>query len=327
MKIMVTGGAGYIGSFVCRQLKAEGHDLIIVDNMSYGHRGAVEVPIEEIDLSDAVALDSVVRGFRPEAVMHLAASIEVNESVRDPAKYFRNNTANTSILLEVMARHGVPYLVFSSTAAVYGSPEHLPITEESPTRPDSPYGASKLLTEMSLPWYEEAHGLRCIRLRYFNAAGAAEDGSIGEDHEPAVHLITNAIKAALGQRAFTLFGTDYDTPDGTCIRDYIHVIDIARAHVVALGHLLSGGSSGVYNVGTGKGHTNLEAIEKVKQVSGVDFEVVKGSRRPGDPPKLVASAARLQKELGWKPLYSDLDFIVQSSWRWQSTHPEGYSGR
>ena len=215
--------------------------------------------------------------------------------------------------------------MFSSTAAVYGTPESIPLTESSPTRPQNPYGLSKLLTEHSLPAYAAAYGLRTVALRYFNAAGAALDGSMGEAHEPATHLITNAIKAVLGQQPFTLYGTDYETPDGTCIRDYIHVLDIARAHVVALGHLATGGEGGSYNVGTGAGFSNREVLATVKQVTGSDFEVDFGPRRPGDPPVLVADASLLSRQLEWSAQHSDLSTIIESAWKWQSTHPDGYT--
>jgi UDP-glucose 4-epimerase len=324
MRVIVTGGAGYIGSFVTRLLQDDGHSVVVIDNLSYGHREAISAPLEVVDLSDVQALDEIFRRYQPTAVMHLAASIEVNESVLDPGKYFVNNTANTALLLDIMARHHIKHLVFSSTAAVYGEPDYLPIPETAPTRPTSPYGASKLLTELSLPWYTSAYGLRSITLRYFNAAGAALDGSMGEDHEPATHLITVAIQAALGQRSFTLFGNDYPTPDGTCIRDYIHVLDIARAHLVALDYLHNGGESATYNVGTGHGYSNWEVIEAVKRVSGVDFPVTVGPRRAGDPAQLVADPSKLERELGWRAQYSDLETIVASSWRWHSTHPYGY---
>lgn len=327
MKILVTGGAGYIGSFVTRQLQEEHHDVVVVDNLSYGHEEAVSAPIEKADLGDTGSLNDIFTRHRPEAVMHLAAFIEVNESSENPARYFRNNTANTALLLEAMIRHECPYFVFSSTAAVYGTPDTIPIAETASTGPDSPYGASKLLTELSLPWYGQAHGLKTICLRYFNAAGAALDGSAGQDHQPATHLVTSAIKAALGQSHFTLFGDDYDTEDGTCIRDYIHVLDISAAHVVALTHLSDGGAGGTYNVGTGHGLTNLQVVNTVKQISGVDFEVTLGPRRPGDPPRLVADASRLERELGWQARHSELETIVRSSWLWQSTHPEGYHSR
>ena len=295
-----------------------------MDNLAYGHREAVHAPLEAGDLLDKDFVDGVFVRHQPDAVMHLAAWIEVGESVREPAKYFTNNTGATAMLLEAMARHEADCLVFSSTAAVYGTPETIPLTERSATRPDSPYGTSKLLSEMSFPAYTEAYGLRAISLRYFNAAGAALDGSMGEAHEPATHLITNGIKSILGQQPFTLFGSDYDTPDGTCIRDYIHVLDIASAHVTALRHLVGGGAGGAYNVGTGEGNSNLEVIETIKSVSGHDLQVTLGPRRPGDPPRLVADATLLSNELGWQPRYSDLQTIVKSAWAWQSTHPDGY---
>jgi UDP-glucose 4-epimerase len=223
-----------------------------------------------------------------------------------------------------MAETGVKNLVFSSTAAVFGDPKTVPLTESSPKEPANPYGLSKLLSEMTFSSYAQAHGMRITSLRYFNAAGAALDGSIGEAHEPATHLITNAIKAALGQREFTLFGTDYDTPDGTCVRDYIHVLDIALAHVTALHHLEKGEPVRAYNLGTGKGYSNLQVLEAVKRVSGIDFPIQYGLRRPGDPPNLVADSSLIEKELGWRARHSDLTTIVESSWKWQSNHPDGY---
>lgn len=324
MKILVTGGAGYIGSFICRMLQEERHDLIVLDNLTYGHRKAIDAPLEVGDLGDDAFLDGVFARHRPDGVMHVAAWIDVAESVSNPAKYFANNTGNTALLLQKMAKFKVHNLIFSSTAAVYGTPKTLPLTESSLTQPDSPYGLSKLLTDLSIPWYAQAYGLQAISLRYFNAAGAALDGSSGEDHEPATHLITNAVKAASGQKPFTLFGSDYDTADGSCIRDYIHVLDIASAHVVALRHLKAGGTGAVYNVGTGTGTSNVEVIDAVKRISGIDFPVTIGPRRPGDPARLVADASRLQEDLDWHPQHSDLDTIVSSSWKWQSGHPQGY---
>lgn len=324
MKILVTGGAGYIGSFVCRVLQDGGHDPVIIDNLVYGHREAVTAPLEQGDLLDQQFLDSFFERHKPEAVMHLAAWIEVGESVKEPAKYFTNNTGGTAVLLQTMARHEAPNLIFSSTAAVYGTPKEIPATEDTPTIPDNPYGMSKRLSEMSFPAYAEAYGLKTIALRYFNAAGGALDGLLGGAHEPATHLITSAIKTCLGQQDFTLFGADYETPDGTCIRDYIHVLDIALAHVVALQSLVEGGPSAIYNVGTGRGHSNLEVIEAVKNISGIDFQLKQGSRRAGDPAVLVADASRLRSELSWQPEYSDLDTIVESAWKWHSTHPRGY---
>jgi len=325
LKILVTGGAGYIGSFVCRLLQDEGHDVLVLDNLVYGHAEAISAPLVEGDLLDRDFLDGVFAGHQPDAVMHLAAWIEVGESVKKPAKYFLNNTGGTAALLQCMADHGVTNLVFSSTAAVYGTPRSLPLTETSETVPESPYGLSKLLSEHSLPDYERAYGLRTIALRYFNAAGAALDGSMGEAHEPATHLITNAIRGALGRGQFTLFGTDYPTRDGTCVRDYIHVLDIARAHALALEHLAGGGSGGTYNVGTGQGFTNREVLEKVREVSGDDFPIVEGPRRPGDPPVLVADAGLLTQTLGWTPQHSDLDTVVRSSWLWEVSHPNGFN--
>ena len=324
MRVLVTGGAGYIGSFVARLLQDQGHEVVVLDNLVYGHNAAVSTTLESGDLLDPAFLDGVFTRHQPDSVMHLAAWIEVGESVTKPAKYFLNNTGGTAALLQAMVNHGVMNLVFSSTAAVYGTPETVPITEDSPTRPENPYGASKLLSEQSFPWYEGAYGLRSISLRYFNAAGGGLDGSMGPAHEPATHLVTNALRAALGRKPFTLFGTDYPTPDGSCIRDYIHVLDIAGAHVVALEYLRRGGSSAAYNVGTGHGFSNLEVIEAARRISGVDFPVAEGPRRAGDPARLVADASRLRQELGWSPQHSELETIMRSAWLWESQHPNGY---
>ena len=325
MKVLVTGGAGYIGSFVCKLMQESGHDLLVVDNLFYGHREAVSAPVAVGDLSDRAFLDSTFTSFQPEAVMHLAAWIEVGESVTNPSKYILNNTGGTASLLQSMADHNVKNLVFSSTAAVYGSPQTLPVTEDSPTIPENPYGLSKLLTETTLPAYQAAYGLRSITLRYFNAAGAALDGSMGEAHEPASHLITNAIRGALGRQTFRLFGDDYPTRDGTCVRDFIHVLDIARAHVLALAQLVSDGRSAIYNVGAGQGLTNLEVIDAIRRISGKEFNVEVAPRRAGDPAVLIADSTRIRSELGWSPGYSDLDTIMRTSWAWEVDHPNGYA--
>jgi UDP-glucose 4-epimerase len=257
--------------------------------------------------------------------MHFAASIEAGESMKDAARFFQNNTANSINLLNAAVRHGIGQFVFSSTAGVYGDPVRIPIAESDPTVPINVYAESKLLVERMLPWYETVHGLRSMSLRYFNAAGGALDGSMGQDHEPATHLIMVAMQAALGQQDhFILFGDDYPTPDGTCIRDYIHVIDLADAHLRALDALTGGSSSEIYNVGTGTGYSVSEVVETVQRVSGVDFPVEMGPRRPGDPAELVADSSHLQQATGWQARYSDLETIVVSAWRWHSTHPAGY---
>lgn len=326
MRILVTGGAGYIGSFTTRALQEAGHEVVVYDNLSYGHREAIHAELVVADLADVAALDACMAGGRFDAVMHFAASIEAGESMMHADRFFTNNVVNSVHLLNAAARHGIKQLVFSSTAAVYGDDVELPIQETAPTIPTNVYGETKLEVERMLPWYERVYGLRSVALRYFNAAGAALDGSMGQDHEPATHLITVAVKAALGIiPVFPLFGDDYPTPDGTCIRDYIHVLDLASAHIAALDYLAGGGGWTVYNVGTGRGHSNLEVIDSVKRVSGVDFSVEIRPRRPGDAIELAADASKLRDELGWSPRSSDLDTIVGSSWEWQRTHPEGYS--
>lgn len=325
MRVLVPGGAGYIGSFTARALLERGHQVVIFDNLSYGHRGAVDCPIVRGDLADTAALDACLRDGRFDAIMHFAARIEAGESMRDAALFFANNTANSIALLNTAVRYDVELLVFSSTAAVYADGVEVPIPESAPTAPANVYGESKLLVERMLPWYDRVHGLRSVALRYFNAAGGALDGSMGQDHEPASHIITLAIQTALGQRErFVLNGDDYPTPDGTCVRDYIHVLDLASAHVKALEYLADGGSSTVFNVGTGQGHSNREVIGTLKAVSGVDFPVDVGPRRPGDAAELVADSTRLRDTLGWSPPHSDLETIVESAWRWHRTHPQGY---
>jgi UDP-glucose 4-epimerase len=297
----------------------------VYDNLSYGHRQAIEAELVVADLADTAALDACLSAGHFDAIIHFAAYIEAGESMKDAARFFQNNTANSINLLNAVARHGISQLVFSSTAGVYGDPVRIPIAESDPTVPINVYAESKLLVERLLPWYETVYGLRSMALRYFNAAGAALDGSMGQDHEPATHLIAVAIQVALGkQDRFILFGDDYPTPDGTCIRDYIHVLDLADAHVRALDALAGGSSSEIYNVGAGTGYSVWEVVKAVQRVSGVDFPVEVGPRRPGDPAELVADSSRLQRASGWQAQHSDLETIVESAWRWQSTHPAGY---
>lgn len=325
MRVLVSGGAGYIGSFTTRALQDQGHQVVVYDNLSYGHPEAITAPLIRADLADVATLDRVLAEGAFDAIIHFAAFIETGESMRDAAPFFQNNTGNSITFLNAAARHGVRQFVFSSTAGVYGNPAYLPIDEAAPLAPESPYAESKVLVERLLPWYERVHGIRSVILRYFNAAGAAPDGSMGQDHEPATHLLTVAIKAALGMiDPFPLFGDDYPTPDGTCIRDYIHVLDLASAHLLALEALAAGSRSRTFNVGTGTGYSNRQVIDAVRRISEVEFPLVVHPRRAGDPVELVADASLLRDELGWQPEYSALDTIVGSAWEWHRTHPRGY---
>jgi len=321
MKILVVGGAGYIGSVCAELLLDEGHTVCIFDNLSEGHRAAVDSRAEFIegDLGTIDPIHSALTAFRPEAVMHFAASALVAESMENPSKYFRNNIGNGLNLLDAMVAAGVTRLVFSSTCAIFGPPERLPIDEALPKRPISPYGESKLAFEKILRWYGEIHGLRFVALRYFNAAGASEE--FGEEHRVETHLIPNVLKVALGQKPHVeIYGTDYDTPDGTCIRDYIHILDLSRAHILAL----SAAKSEFYNLGTGGGTSVREVIESCRKVTGHKIPVVEKPRRPGDPARLVAASARIQSELGWQPKFQNIDAIIESAWRWHQKFPNGY---
>jgi len=327
-KILVTGGAGYIGSFTVQALKKSGYEPIVFDSLETGHQETIpETQLYVGDLkTDTKLLDKVFKKEKPEAVVHFAAYIEVGESVKDPQKYFLNNVGGSLNLLRAMIKNKVKKIVFSSTAAVYGEPKKIPINEEEPKIPTNPYGETKLTVEKILKWYGQAFGLSSISLRYFNAAGAALDGAIGEDHHPETHLVPLAIEAALGKRrGFKIFGGDYDTPDGICIRDYIHVLDLAEAHLLAL-KFLEKDNQGfqVYNVGTGQGHSVLEVVEMVKKVSGISFSSPIGKRRQGDPARLIASPQKIKRELGFKPKYSDLKTIVESAWKWHNKNPEGF---
>ena len=325
MNVLVVGGAGYIGSVVAAGLIDEGHRVTIFDNMSRGHLEAVPAAANLItgDLEDRAALDRVFAAGSFDAVMHFAALIEAGESMKIPERYFRNNTANTLNLLEVMLAHGVGRLVFSSTAALYGNPVRVPIEEDDALAPTNAYGESKLLVEKILAWFHQCRGLRYASLRYFNAAGAA--GERGENHQPESHLIPRVLQVALGQaKEVAIFGTDYPTPDGTCIRDYIHILDLASAHLAALDALASRDRL-IYNLGNGQGFSIREVLDVARRVTGHPIPAVETARRPGDPAILVASSARIQRELGWRPQYPGLDTIVSSAWEWHQRHPHGYS--
>ena len=316
--IIVTGGAGYIGAHCCKALAVAGYRPIVVDNLVYGHREAVRWgPLEQGDIADGAFVDCVLACHRPAAVIHFAAYAYVGESVTDPGKYYRNTVAGTLSLLEAMHRAGMDKLVFSSTCATYGIPTSVPIREDSPQHPINPYGRTKLMVEQMLGDFQAAHGLNAIALRYFNAAGADPEGETGERHDPETHLIPLALDAVAGTGpALTVNGDDYDTPDGTCVRDYIHVTDLADAHVRAMSRLLGGGSSDRINLGTGTGSSIREVLEAVSRIAGRGVPHSFGPRRPGDPPVLVADPSRAGKVLGWTPHHSDLETIVQTAWAW-----------
>ena len=317
-KILVTGGAGYIGSHTVRQLLREGYDVTVVDNLSKGHRH--NVPAErlfEVDLADTDSLVRLIRKRKCEAVIHFAAFIAVGESMRDPAKYFINNVSGSLSLLNAMVQTGVKHIVFSSTAAVYGDPASSPILEDFPIHAVNPYGESKVMVETILGWFDRIHNLTSVCLRYFNASGADPDGGLGEEHEPETHLIPLIFRAVETGNPVTVFGNDYDTPDGTCMRDYIHVNDLAQAHILALDYLMKGGASEKFNVGTGTGHTVLETIHTVEAVTGKAVPYVVGPRRDGDPPALVASSQKLRERLGWNPKFAELRDIVEHAWKFE----------
>jgi UDP-glucose-4-epimerase GalE len=315
--ILVTGGAGYIGAHTAQALAEAGYTPVVLDNFSNGHRESVQWgPLVQADISDADAVAAAIRQYGIKAVLHFAAYIEVGESMQNPFKYFENNVSRTLRLLETLQQNDVRRIVFSSTCAVYGPPEVVPITEAEKTGPISPYGETKLMVERLLHWYQEVHGLRFAALRYFNAAGADPVGTIGERHDPETHLVPLVLQAAAGRRAdIAIFGTDYDTPDGTAIRDYIHVRDLAQAHVLALGRLLQGSDSMTLNLGTGTGHSVREVIDTAARVTGRKIPVREAARREGDPPRLVADPARARELLGWQATCSDLPTILADAWR------------
>lgn len=326
MKILVTGAAGFIGSVVTEQLVEAGYDVVAFDNLVSGHREAVHPKAEFVfgDLLDPTSLTNALQGKGISAVCHLAGEIKVDESFRDPGLHFRANLVGGIHLLDAMVAAGVSQIVFSSTAAVYGEPKEIPLTENSATEPVNPYGESKLQFERILNWYEKIHGLRNICLRYFNACGASE--KYGEHRSKETHIIPILFEVALGQRErFSLFGTDYPTPDGTCVRDYIHVSDIAQAHLIALENLKSI-SSDIWNVGTARGYTNWEVIEAARRVTGHEIPVVEEPRRPGDSAILVASNEKIMNQFGWNPKFPDLESMVRSAWEWRRSNPHGYQG-
>ena len=325
MRVLVTGGAGYIGSVVTEQLIGDGHEVVVYDNLSKGHRDAVVKGAQLVtaDLSDAQTLTRTLSERKIDAVIHMAAASLVGESVENPSKYYANNVVAGLTLLEAMLASDVKRLVFSSTAAVYGEPETQPIEESAPTNPTNPYGETKLTFEHALKWFDRAYGLRYASLRYFNAAGATEH--CGEDHDPETHIIPITLQVAAGKRSHVeIYGEDYPTPDGTCVRDYIHVIDLARAHIQALDALSEG--SRIYNLGCGgAGYSVRDVIDTAQRVTGKEIPTRFGPRRAGDPAVLVASSDRIKRELGWQPQFQDLGMIVESAWRWMQTHPDGYA--
>jgi UDP-glucose 4-epimerase len=319
MKIFVTGGAGYIGSHIVKALGEAGHDVLVYDNLSSGHEWAVlNGKLVKGELADEVLLENTIKDFSPEAVIHFAAFIQVEESVREPLKYYRNNVANSLTLLDVLKRNGISNFVYSSTAAVYGQPDKVPIEETAPLAPINPYGATKVMVERVLSEMSAANDFRYIALRYFNVAGADPECRIGQAYKESTHIITRALKTAKGEfKKLMIFGTDYPTPDGTCIRDYIHVDDLAQAHLRALDYLIREKKSDTMNCGYGHGFSVKEVVEASKRVTKIDFPVEETDRRAGDPPELVANSNKLQKLTGWKPKHDDLKFIIKTAWDWE----------
>jgi|HubBroStandDraft_6_1064221.scaffolds.fasta_scaffold00099_26 UDP-glucose 4-epimerase len=325
MRILVTGGAGYIGCFAIVSLQAAGHDVVVYDDGSTGHPEVVTANVIRGDICDSYALNTCLDENRFEGIVHLAAINGVGRSMIRASRFFQVNTAASINLLDAAERHGIRYFVFASSTSVYGSPQTIPVEESHPIAPTNVYGESKLLVERVLPWYDRAHGIRSVILRFCNAAGAALDGSMGQDRNPPAHVLPLAIQAALGQLdRLMILGADYDTPDGTCVRDYVHVLDLALALVRALDYLAAGGPSDVFNVGSGTGFSTREVVNTLKHLSGVDFPIEIGPHRPFDSATFVANVSKIRDALGWEPKYSDLETIVSSAWRWHKAHPLGY---
>jgi UDP-glucose 4-epimerase len=329
MAVLVTGGAGYIGSHTVAELIANHEEVIIVDNLYQGHKEAVlGGKLYVGDIRDKEFLDQVFKENTIDAVIHFAANSLVGESMKDPAKYYHNNVYGTLCLLEKMNEYGVNKIVFSSTAATYGEPENVPILETDRTFPTNTYGETKLAMEKMMKWFDTAHGVKYVSLRYFNACGAHESGEIGEDHNPETHLIPLILQVPLGKRPhISVFGEDYPTPDGTCIRDYLHVSDLADAHLLAVKHLRVGGDSSVYNLGNGKGFSVKEVIDTARKVTGHPIPVSIEGRRAGDPASLVASSEKVKQELGWTPKRDSLEYIIETAWKWHKAHPDGYADK
>ncbi|PAB58573.1 UDP-glucose 4-epimerase GalE [Anaeromicrobium sediminis] len=326
--ILVCGGAGYIGSHMVYELIDQNEEVIIVDNLQTGHEDAIHerAKFYKGDIRDKEFLDRVFKENNIEAVIHFAANSLVGESMTNPIKYYDNNVYGTQVLLEVMKDNGVKKIVFSSTAATYGEPERVPIVETDKTEPTNPYGETKLAMEKMFKWADAAYGIKYISLRYFNVAGAHESGKIGEDHNPETHLIPLILQVPLGKRdRIYMFGDDYDTQDGTCVRDYIHVTDLAEAHILALKSLRAGNDSNIYNLGNGEGFSVKEMIEAARRVTNHEIPALISDRRPGDPAKLIASAEKAKKELGWKPKYINVETIIESAWKWHKNNPNGFN--
>lgn len=330
MSILVLGGAGYIGSHAVYQLIDQKYDVVVIDNLQTGHRAAIhpKAKFYEGDIRDRAFMQEVFGKEKIDAIIHFAANSLVGESMEQPLKYFDNNVYGTQIVLEMMKEFHVPHIVFSSTAATYGEPERVPITETMPTIPTNTYGETKLTMEKMMKWCEKAYGIKYVALRYFNVAGARSTGEIGEDHHPETHLIPVVLETVLGKReAITIFGEDYDTKDGTCVRDYIHVEDLIDAHILALQYLQNGGASDVFNLGSSNGFSVKEIVDTVREVTGKGFNVKIGDRRAGDPSTLIASSDKAKRVLGWNPQKTDIRQIIKDAWNWHESHPNGYDDR